>query len=164
METFYSKFKVLPTLMAGALVLSACTDNDYDFNEIDATIGIGGGDLSIPGGSTDIIYLDDILDLEGTECVQIKENGDYVFAQEGNDAEAVHPWIDQITITERSSTGVDLPFTLGTHVKSRKGSAATTGNVMTASGIIRIFEYSGDKPKGITSMGHKTRRIEWGRA
>lgn len=75
-----------------------------------------------------------------------------MFAQEGNDAEAVHPWIDQITITERSSTGVDLPFTLGTHVKSRKGSAATTGNVMTASGIIRIFEYSGDKPKGITSI------------
>ena len=29
-------------LFAGALVTSGCTDNDYDFDQIDSTVGIGG--------------------------------------------------------------------------------------------------------------------------
>lgn len=161
MKTFYSKFKVLPALMAGTLLLSACTDSDYDFNEIDATIGIGGGDLSIPGGSTDVIYLEDVLDLEGTECVQINENGDYVFALESDDVEAAYPLIDKITITEKSSVGINVPFTLGTRAKSQAGSTATTENVMTASGIIRFFEYSGDKPNGITALKTATLASEF---
>lgn len=46
-RTFSSKlFLLLGT--AAILGFSACTDNDYDFNEIDSTIGIGGDGLEIP--------------------------------------------------------------------------------------------------------------------
>lgn len=34
--------------MAGALGFSSCTDNDYDLNSIDTTIGIGGDGLEFP--------------------------------------------------------------------------------------------------------------------
>lgn len=40
-RTFSSKL-VLLLGTAAILGFSACTDNDYDFNEIDSTIGIGG--------------------------------------------------------------------------------------------------------------------------
>lgn len=142
--------------MAGAFVLSACTDNDYDFNEIDATIGIGGGDLSIPGGSTDVIMLDDVLELEGTECVKIKENGDYVFAQEGDDAEASHPLIERITIMERNSTGYNIPFTLDARAKRLGKRASGTANTITANGTIRFFEYHGDKPEEVKALDKAT--------
>lgn len=157
MKTIYSKFKTLPIITAGVLAVTACTDSDYDFNEIDSTIGIGSdGDLSIPGGSTDIIKLDDVLELEGTECVKINDNGDYVFTQEGDDVAAVHPMIDKITISQKNSTGIDVPFSLAAGAKSHGTRAAVTGNSVTADGIIRMFEYSGDKPDGVKTINQAT--------
>lgn len=35
-------------LASGSLVVAGCTDNDYDFDQIDATIGIGGDGLELP--------------------------------------------------------------------------------------------------------------------
>ena len=40
-------------LMAGALVVTGCSDSDYDFDQIDATIGIGGDGLEIPASTTE---------------------------------------------------------------------------------------------------------------
>lgn len=40
-------------LFAGALVTAGCTDNDYDFDQIDSTVGIGGEGLEIPTSSTE---------------------------------------------------------------------------------------------------------------
>ena len=42
-------------LFAGALVTAGCTDNDYDFDQIDSTVGIGGEGLEIPTSSTEEI-------------------------------------------------------------------------------------------------------------
>lgn len=150
--------KTMPILMIGVLaLLVACTDNEYDFNEVDLTIGIGEGDLSIPGGSTDTIKLDDVLDLEGTECVQIKENGDYVFYQEGGEVADVHPSIDKIIIKENTSTGTKVNFTLSSAGVNRHGKRKTNSeNTITASGMIREFEYGGDKPEGVISLNNAT--------
>lgn len=78
-RTFSSKlFLLLGT--AAILGFSACTDNDYDFNEIDSTIGIGGDGLEIPSMSTEIIPLKDVLELEENGSVIEDElTGDYVF-------------------------------------------------------------------------------------
>lgn len=100
-RTFSSKlFLLLGT--AAILGFSACTDNDYDFNEIDSTIGIGGDGLEIPSMSTEIIPLKDVLELEENGSVIEDElTGDYVFRQDGADVAPVHPFIDKITVAEQ---------------------------------------------------------------
>lgn len=96
-KTFSSKlFLLLGT--AAILGFSGCTDNDYDFNEIDTTIGIGGDGLEIPSLSTEIIPLKDVLELEDNgSVVEDEVTGDYVFRQDGADVAPVHPFIDKIT-------------------------------------------------------------------
>ena len=47
----FNRFKsfFLPCVaMAGMFALSGCTDSDYDFNEIDATMGFGSDGLTLP--------------------------------------------------------------------------------------------------------------------
>ena len=43
--------------------MASCVNSDYDFNEVDATMGFGGEGLELPGSSTDTIKLADVLDL-----------------------------------------------------------------------------------------------------
>ena len=60
----YNRFikTLLPcAAMAGAVVLASCTDNDYDFDQIDATVGFGVDGLTLPVNSTDTIKLADVL-------------------------------------------------------------------------------------------------------
>lgn len=107
-RTFSSKL-VLLLGTAAILGFSACTDNDYDFNEIDSTIGIGGDGLEIPSMSTEIIPLKDVLELEENGSVIEDElTGDYVFRQDGADVAPVHPFIDKITVAEQTSTSMML--------------------------------------------------------
>lgn len=72
-------------LFAGALVTAGCTDNDYDFDQIDSTVGIGGEGLEIPTSSTEEIKLKDVLDLEENgSVVEDATTHDYVFRQTGD--------------------------------------------------------------------------------
>lgn len=70
-----------------------CVNHDYDLAEdIDLTISLGGDNLTLPGSSTDLLYLSKILDLEENSSIKAVENdgqyglakGDYVLIQEGN--------------------------------------------------------------------------------
>ena len=59
MKENISKFcKCLPAMALGTtLLLLGCTDNDYDFDQVDLTVGIGGNELLLPSNSTDTIKL-----------------------------------------------------------------------------------------------------------
>ena len=57
-------------LIAGALTLTGCSDKDYDFDQIDSTIGIGGDGLEIPTSSTEKIKIREILELEENGSVK----------------------------------------------------------------------------------------------
>ena len=92
---------ILPcVVLAGTLALTGCMDDGYDFNEVDMTVGIGGDGLSLPVSSTDTIKLEDVLELDGSESVVVKDNGDYVFEQTGDDVAPVHPAIDPIVVSQ----------------------------------------------------------------
>lgn len=80
--------------------MTGCMDDGYDFNEVDMTVGIGGDGLSLPVSSTDTIKLEDVLELDGSESVVVKDNGDYVFEQTGDDVAPVHPAIDPIVVSQ----------------------------------------------------------------
>lgn len=144
-----NRFKrlVLPCVaMAGALALVGCMDNDYDFNEVDMTVGIGGDGLSLPVSSTDTIKLEDVLELDGSECVVVKDNGDYVFEQEGNDVAPVHPMIDPITV---SQDGAPVAGTITVKAVPAAGGGQYT---VTAEGKAQSFKYSGNKPEEVLSL------------
>lgn len=65
------KHHLLPSalLVAGFLTLTGCTNNDYDLNNVDATMGFGSESLVIPNSSTKDIQLKDVLDLKEGGCV-----------------------------------------------------------------------------------------------
>lgn len=95
------------------MLLTGCVDNDYDFDHIDATMGLGGDTLWLPSNnSSNEIQLDDILDLDTTGAVKILPNGDYAidFTEEGNHASSVS--IPQLTMSAQNYSGaiyIDLP-------------------------------------------------------
>lgn len=79
--------------------MASCVNSDYDFNEVDATMGFGGEGLELPGSSTDTIKLADVLDLGDDDCVKVRPNGDYVFEQVGDNVEPAQPEIAPISVT-----------------------------------------------------------------
>lgn len=50
-------------VLMGASALTACTDSKYDLNDIDGTMHLGSGTLTLPASSTDSIYLGNLFDL-----------------------------------------------------------------------------------------------------
>ena len=133
--------------MAGAIVLAGCTDNDFDFNGIDMTVGLGGDGLSLPVSSTDTIKLADVLELDGTECVVVKPNGDYVFEQTGDDVEPARPEIGVVTVSQNSVESAGIPVTITPGSVSGSVSFAVSGEVLK-------FTYSGEKPEEVVSLDH----------
>ena len=85
MKTKHLKIRLFASLlvMSGFLV-TGCSDSDYDFNNIDATIGIGGDGLELPVSNTDNIKLSEVLDLEenGSVVADASTGFNYVFRQQ----------------------------------------------------------------------------------
>lgn len=147
----FNRFKsfFLPCVaMAGMFALSGCTDSDYDFNEIDATMGFGSDGLTLPVNSTDTIKLADVLELDGSDCVVEKSNGDYVFEQKGETVDPVHPEIDKITVSKSE------PQKEGKIELKVEPIPGGTGFTISAEGDAQTFTYSGDKPAEVKSLSY----------
>lgn len=127
-------------IATGAFVAGACTDSDYDFNNIDNTVGIG-GELTIPGSSTDTIKLADVLDLDNSDCVKVRDNGDYVFEQTGDEIEVTEIRVDGFTIMEKLTSGQAFVIDLGSMAKKNAKAHARTKFSNTQR--IRRFTYDG---------------------
>ena len=95
---------LLVSLLTAGFLVTGCTNDDYDFDQIDATMGFGGGELEIPASSTMNIPLSDILELEENGSVKIAANGDYLFQLTGTNASTASPRISPIHLTGRSYT------------------------------------------------------------
>lgn len=125
-------------LMAGFLV-TGCTNDDYDFDQIDATMGFGGGELEIPASSTMNIPLSDILELEENGSVKIAANGDYLFQLTGTDATTASPQISPIHLTSRSyNHTITLPTS-----SAAKGTRAAGTHLSFVSPKQQMFIYNG---------------------
>lgn len=136
-------------LMAGALVFTGCNDNDYDFDQIDATVGIGGDGLEIPVSSTENIKLKDVLDLEKDgSVVEDASTHDYVFRQNGDPINPVVVNINKISVAKQH--GESLPFTFNMP-SAAKGHRRAYGSV-TADADIYQFTYEGDKPTEVVEL------------
>ena len=136
-------------LMAGALVVTGCSYSDYDFDQIDATIGIGGDGLEIPASTTENIKLKDVLDLEENgSVVEDASTHDYVFRQNGDPINPVVVNINKIHVAKQH--GESLPFAFNIP-SAAKGQRRAYGSV-TADADIYEFTYNGDKPKEVLDI------------
>lgn len=130
---------LLASLLTLGFSLTGCTNDDYDFDQIDATMGFGSGELEIPASSTMNIPLSDILELEENGSVKIAANGDYLFQLTGTDASTASPRISPIHLTGRS---YNHTITLGTS-SAAKGTRAVGTHLSFVSPKQQMFVYNG---------------------
>lgn len=130
---------LLVSLLTLGFSLTGCTNDDYDFDQIDATMGFGSGELEIPASSTMNIPLSDILELEEGGSVKIAANGDYLFQLTGSDASSASPMISPIHLTGKSDKHT---ITLGTS-SAAKGTRAAGTHLSFVSPKQQMFVYNG---------------------
>lgn len=130
---------LLVSLLTLGFSVTGCTNDDYDFDKIDATMGFGSGELEIPASSTMNIPLSDILELEEGGSVKIAANGDYLFQLTGSDASSASPMISPIVLTGRSYANT---ITLNTS-SAAKGTRAAGTHLSFVSPKQQMFEYNG---------------------
>ena len=146
------KHHLLPSalLVAGFLTLTGCTNNDYDLNNVDATMGFGSESLVIPNSSTKDIPLKDVLDLKEGGCVVTDAAGNYLFQLAGGDVEAAKPNISPIILDVANVFDgiISLSSTASTGAKARR---APGSSLLIASPKVMMFEYHGND-KAVKSL------------
>lgn len=139
------KHHLLPSalLVAGFLTLTGCTNNNYDLNNVDATMGFGSESLVIPNSSTKDIPLKDVLDLKEGGCVVTDAAGNYLFQLAGGDVEAAKPNISPIIldVTNVFDGIISLSSTASTGAKARR---APGSSLHIASPKVMMFKYHGN--------------------
>lgn len=130
---------LLVSLLTAGFLVTGCTNDDYDFDQIDATMGFGGGELEIPASSTMNIPLSDILELEENGSVKIAANGDYLFQLTGTNASTASPRISPIHLTGRS---YNHTINLSTS-SAAKGTRAAGTHLSFVSPKQQMFVYNG---------------------
>ena len=130
---------LLASLLTLGFSLTGCTNDDYDFDQIDATMGFGSGELEIPASSTMNIPLSDILELEEGGSVKIAANGDYLFQLTGSDASSASPMISPIVLRGNSYSNT---LTLNA-ISAAKGTRAAGTHLSFVSPKELMFKYNG---------------------
>ena len=146
---------LLACLLLSPLAFTSCTDDHYDLNEVDSTIGVGSDGLRLPTSSTDEIQLFDVLELNESDVVKIQENGDYMFEQDGGDVTPARPMIDIIQISKQSTTSEALviPKNLitGINAMGKKTGVRKADNIVQKAPVNQ-FDFSGNKPAEVLSL------------
>lgn len=153
MKTKHLKIRLFSSLIVmGSLLVTGCSDSDYDFNNIDATIGIGGDGLELPVSNTDNIKLSEVLDLEenGSVVADASTGFDYVFRQQGNDVEAAHPYINSITVARRQSSSSNITLSFNSSARNSRASRAAV--MLHGEGDVFEFSYEGNKPQEVEEL------------
>lgn len=147
---------LLACLLLSPLAFTSCTDDHYDLNEVDSTIGVGSDGLRLPTSSTDEIQLSDVLELNESDVVKIQENGDYMFEQDGGDVTPARPMIDIIQISKQStptSEALVIPKNLitGINALGKKTGVRKADNIGQEAAVNQ-FDFSGNKPAEVLSL------------
>lgn len=130
---------LLASLLTLGFSVTGCTNDDYDFDQIDATMGFGSGELEIPASCTMNIPLSDILELEEGGSVKIAANGDYLFQLTGSDASSASPMISPIVLRGNSYSNT---LTLNAN-SAAKGTRAAGSHLSFVSPKELMFKYNG---------------------
>lgn len=151
-----------PLLVAGALLMSGCMDDNYDTGDVDLTMGVGTDSLTLPLSSTAEIPLADVLDIEEGGCIVVDslqelggEAWDYWFYQAGDDVAPTHPRVEKFLVQEKSIVKYDS-IGMASSLTSKNRTARRVSMAMTATANIHTFDYEGDKPAEVISIDEAT--------
>ena len=101
-------------LLLSTGILQSCKDNDFSFDNIDATMGLGSEQLELPGNNdTKEIALDDVVNLNNSDFVYIDDNGDYQIKMDGNSQEKATVSIAHFTIKSSPTTAKTILISQG---------------------------------------------------
>lgn len=153
MNRKFMNFAAVGIGILGLAGLNSClkVDDTYDLEkDFDMTITVG-GDLSVPGSSTEKILLGDLLDLEEDGIIKVNE-GEYHLVQNG-----------EKTSTQVNVPGVDIDVS-GTEFKGfstqikEVPSGGTIPSTITGylNDKIEINISQGDIPEELVSLSHAT--------
>lgn len=151
------KHLLLMTCLVGGMLLSGCTDDGYKISSVDATLGIGNGNLKLPSNNSVVVTLDDILDLGNTDLIKVESNGDYTF---GKDPESVSDVKVRVNEIRSSGSSSALPFpavNLPASIQALAGQTvvpADYGVTLTQSGDISSVNYQFNVPDDVESLNY----------
>lgn len=135
--------------VAGLGTLAGCTDSDFDLSQVDMTVGLGNGELSLPVSSTDTILLSDVLKLNDSKTVVEQENGDYYFQQEGDVVNPTSVSIQPVTVMKSVSSSADLNISLADYLTSVNTRAAIN---LQQEAKVQTFSYQGTMPEEVVEL------------
>lgn len=148
-----TKNKLMPLVLltAGILTFTGCTDSNYDFDKVDATMGFGGESIEIPFSSTQEIPLEDILELQQDGSVKTDADGNYLFQLAGNEVEGANPKIAPIFLYGEAHP-IDLTIFRTDNYSKLK---SAIGTIEYTSNKEKMFQYSG-REKSIVDLQKAT--------
>ncbi len=138
-------------ISCGITMTTGCADNAFDFSNIDSTIGIGGDSLSFPVSSTNNMMLDQILELNNSDFITIKENGDYEFSKKSKEKTTVHPQVDKATVSKQTSQQKKV-YINAPRTKTHRANGWTTITPQTAEGEVQAFKFHGNVPNEVEAL------------
>lgn len=112
-----------------------CMNDDYDFDNVDKTIGLGGDSIIIPTNSTEEIKLDDILDLKQNGSVKLDAENNYVFQLAGSNVTPAHPRTEPVKL-RATSTVVNCVLPIRTQTRAVRINGESEKQL--------LFEYHGN--------------------
>lgn len=133
---------------------TGCIDNDYDLDGVDMTIGIGNGEFLLPSCSTDSIRLSEVLELNESETVVEKDNGDYYYLQNGNNVSPTHTKVDKITVVKHRGESQDFSFSVANYLH-QSGKRTKTTNIpvdFNQKQVVYSFAYKGSIPNEVEEL------------
>lgn len=133
---------------------TGCIDNDYDLDGVDMTIGIGNGEFLLPSCSTDSIRLSEVLELNESETVVEKDNGDYYYLQDGNNVSPTYTKVDKITVVKHRGESQDFSFSVANYLH-QSGKRTKTTNIpvdFNQKQVVYSFAYKGSIPNEVEEL------------
>lgn len=153
MKNGIKDFRFITCLLCLGLLFTGtgCSDSDFDLSNLDTTIGIGGDALVLPTSDTEEIQLDDVLELNNSDVVSIKANGDYYFSKEGDDVSPANPEIKVINLVKQSSSSDNLYLDFASPAPA-KGGVRKVSMSKTVEGIVSTIAFKGDVPEAVKEL------------
>ena len=133
---------------------TGCIDNNYDLDGVDMTIGVGNGEFILPTCSTDSIKLSEVLELNESETLVEKENGDYYYLQDGNTVNPTNTKVEKITVVKQTGESRDFKFSVLEYLQqSSKRTKATNKTVnFNQNQVVYSFAYKGSMPDEVEEL------------
>ena len=162
-KLFKTSKQFMLAAVCGSTLLLGCTNADYDFDKVDYTLGLGGGQLTLPSNNSVIVKLDDILDLGNTDLISIDGNGDYRFEKDPEKVDPVSIKIDPINLSADNYQDFAFVFDLPSEVMSLPTTTIDCStlspeiqNMLNISMDVRKMDYVFTVPSEVNSLSYVT--------